>query len=163
MLRLPVVERVGVVAVLIDTDGAVLAGERVDKLALVVHELEGNDVVAFVVFAGRHLSGHLGNAAVFKQRSRVGDDDAVLAARDDGAVLVPSILTTSSFVSDGLMSVTVTLMEVSYKRPAAILSTVSDVLSSVNVYAPVLGSMVNVPYSLVISVMGLPSASLPKE
>ena len=84
MLRLPVVERVGVVAVLIDTDGAVLAGERVDKLALVVHELEGNDVVAFVVFAGRHLSGHLGDAAVFKQRSRVGDDDAVLAARDDG-------------------------------------------------------------------------------
>ena len=84
MLRLPIVERVGVVAVLIDADGAVLAGERVDKLALVVHELEGNDVVAFVVFAGRHLSGHLGDAAVFNQRSRVGDDDAVLAARDDG-------------------------------------------------------------------------------
>ena len=41
-------------------------------------------MVAFVVFAGRHLPGHLGDAAVFNQRSRVGDDDAVLAARDDG-------------------------------------------------------------------------------
>lgn len=54
------------------------------KLALVVHELEGNDVVAFVVFAAVTCPVTLETPPVSTQRSRIGDDDAVLAARDDG-------------------------------------------------------------------------------
>ena len=83
VLRLPVVERIGVGAVLIDGDGAVLAFNRADKLALVVHEHVVGDFAVIVM--GLHLPGHLSLATAFDQRVLcIGLDDALFAALDDG-------------------------------------------------------------------------------